>query len=197
MSAAAPTTAPSTTPPAPISRTVRLIRVAVLLVAGLAIAFSATQHENLSFDIGLTTAALGALGIAHIIEWVAAPAAYRTVVPLLLGLVAILSGLALPFTTSVLVFAFVVAGWALISAILEFLGATVRPGSRPDATLVGAAGVLLALFVLLVREDQVAVLGFFGAYALLVGIFLGISAFDTRRVTDTAGDQAGSTPAAR
>lgn len=197
MSAAAPTTAPSTTPPAPISRPVRLIRVAVLLVAGIAIAFSATQHENLSFDIGLATAALGAIGIAHLIEWVATPASHRTAVPLLLGIVSVLCGIALPFTTSVLLFAVVVAGWGLVSAILEFLGATVRPGSRPDATLVGASGVLLALLVLLVREDQVAVLGFFGAYTLLVGIFLGISAFDTRRVTDTPSDEAGTAPAAR
>lgn len=198
MSAAVSTSARSTTTQPPISRTVRLIRVAVLIVAGMVIAFSATLHEHLSFDVGVTTAALGAIGVAHLIEWLAAPAPHRTAVPLMLGIISVLAGVILPFFTgSVLVFACVIAGWALISALLEFLGSAVRPGSRQDATLVGAAGVLLALCVLLVREDQVAVLGFFGAYAILVGVFLGISAFDTRRVTETTGDEAGTAPAAR
>ncbi|WP_206427569.1 hypothetical protein [Leucobacter chromiireducens] len=178
------------------SRAIRLLRVAVLLIAGLVIAFSATLHEQLGFDLGVATAALGAIGIAHLIEWFSLRPPARTVVPLLLGVIAVIAAVLLPFSSAPIAFAVVVAAWALASALLEFIGAAVRPGSRQDATLLGGAGVLLALLVLLFRDDQVAILGFFGAYALLTGVFLGISAFDTRRVSGAAGDAAGNVPAA-
>ena len=46
----------------------------------------------------------------------------------------------------------------------------------PSALLSGA----LALLILLFRDDLIAVIGFFGAYAIVRAVFLGISAFDTR-----------------
>ena len=181
MSAAVTTASPTTAPDAPASRSVRLIRVAVLLIAGLAIAFSATMHEQLGFDVAVVTASLAAIGAAHLIEALSAGAAGRRAVPALLAIVAFVAAAALPFGDSTIAFAIAIAAWSLVSALLEFIGAAVRPGSRADAPLVGGVGLLLAIVVLLVREDQVAVLGFFGAYAVIAGVFLGISAFDTRR----------------
>lgn len=168
------------------SRTVRLIRVGVLFIAGIVIAFSATMHEQLGFDIIVTAVAIGAVGVAHLIEWFSLRTAGGNPVPLLLGAAALIAAIALPFTGSAIGFAVVVAAWALVSALLEFLGMTIRPGTRQDAVLLGALGVLLSLFVLLVREDQVAILGFFGAYAIFAAVFLGISAFDTARTSRTA-----------
>ncbi|WP_336992126.1 hypothetical protein [Leucobacter sp. VD1] len=181
MSAAVPSAAEPTTPHVAVSRSVRLVRVAVLIIAGLAIAFSATMHERLGFDLGLTAASLGGIGIAHLIEWFARRATSPSSLPLMLGLTAVAAAIAVPFIASAVGFAVLIAAWSLISALLEFIGGVVQPGSRQDATLLGATGVLLALLTLLVREDPVAVLGFFGAYAVLNGVFLGISAFDTRR----------------
>lgn len=163
------------------SRPVRLIRVGVLFIAGIVIAFSATMHEQLGFDTAVAAGALGALGIAHLIEWVSLRAVGGNPVPLLLGIAAVIAAVVVPLTGSVIGFAVVIAAWALVSALLEFLGMTMRPGTRQDATLLGALGVLLALLVLLVREDQVAILGFFGAYAVVAAVFLGISAFDSAR----------------
>ncbi len=197
MSAVASSSAQSVAPEIAPSRAVRLLRVGVLLVAGLVIAFSATLHEQLGFDLGVASAALGAIGIAHFVEWFTLRAPARTVVPLLLGVVGVVAALLLPFSSAPIAFAVIVAAWALASALLEFIGAAVRPGSRQDSALLGGAGVLLALLVLLFRDDQVAILGFFGAYALLTGVFLGISAFDTRRAAGAAGDAAGASPAAR
>lgn len=188
MATAVPNAAESQTSDAGAPRAVRLVRVAVLLLAGLAIAFTATAHEQLGFDLGICSAALGAIGIAHFLEWFAQRAAHARVLPLLLGATAIIAAVALPFTASVMGFAVVIAAWSLVSALLEFIGAAVQPGSRQDATLLGGTGVLLALLVLLARDDQVAVLGFFGAYAVIAGVFLGISAFDARRA------EAGSAP---
>lgn len=178
--AAESATASRPTNPLP-SRSVRLIRVAVLVVAGIVIAFSATMHEQLGFDTAVAAVAIGAVGIAHGVEWVSLRASGGSPVALLLGIAAVISAVVLPLTSSVIGFAVVVAAWALVSALLEFLGMVTRPGTRQDAALLGALGVLLALLVLLVREDQVAILGFFGAYAIFAGVFLGISAFDAAR----------------
>lgn len=181
MAAAVPTAAESTTPEAPVSRAVRLVRAIVLLLGGLAITFSATLHEQLGFDLGISAAVIGAVGIAHLVEWVSRRGSSPSAVPLIAGAVSVVAAVALPFTASAIGFAVTVAAWALVAALLEFVGAAVRPGSRPDATLLGAIGVLLALLALLFREDPVAVVGLLGAYAIIAGVFLAISAFDIRR----------------
>ncbi|UOQ57082.1 hypothetical protein MUN78_15710 [Leucobacter allii] len=177
--AAAPAGGPAT-PDALPSRGVRLFRVAVLLVAGLAIAFSATMHERLGFDLALASVALGAIGVAHLVHVLRGRAAGGVAIPALLGAVALVAALVVPFTGTAIGFAVAIAAWALVSALLEFIGAAVRPGSRQDATLLGAIGILLAICALLVRDDPVAILGFFGGYAIVAGVFLGISAFDRR-----------------
>ena len=173
MSDAVDMTGRPTTPNASAGRGIRLLRAAVLFVAGLGIAFTATMHARLSFDIGVTTAVLGVLGIVHLAAWFSSRA---SAIPLLLGVVAIVAAILVPFTSSAVGFAVVVAAWSLASALLEFVGAAAV--QRSDATLLGALGVLLSILVLLVREDPVAVLGFFGGYAVIAGVFLGISAFD-------------------
>lgn len=177
------------------ARPIRLIRVGVLFVAGVVIAFSATMHEQLGFDTAVAAVAIGAVGVAHLIEWFSLRATGGNPVPLLLGVTAVIAAIVLPLSASVLGFAVTVAAWALVSALLEFLGMTTRPGTRQDATLLGALGLLLALLVLLVREDQVAILGFFGAYAIFAGVFLGISAFDSGRSVRSAATEAHSAAA--
>ena len=180
MTTAVLNAAESAKPEAPVSRSVRLVRVAVLLVAGMAIAFSAVMHENLGFDVSVTAASLGAIGVAHLVEWGARRKTSPSALPLLLAVAGVAAAAVVLVTGSAIGFAVTVAAWALISALLEFIGAAVRPGSRQDATLLGSLGVLLAILTLLVREDPIAVLGFFGAYAVMSGVFLGIAAFDTR-----------------
>ncbi|WP_336660076.1 hypothetical protein [Leucobacter sp. USHLN153] len=181
MPTAVASTAGSSTPEPPVSRAVRLVRVVVLLLAGFAIAFTAPLHEQLGFDVSVTAATLVAIAVAHLADWRARRAVGGGAVPLLLAIVSAGSAVVALRVDTPIAFAFTVAAWALISALLEFVGMTVHPGSRQDAVFLGAIGILLALLVILVREDQVAVLGFLGAYAVLAGVFLGISAFDPRR----------------
>lgn len=168
----------SADPAAPTSRGVRVTRAAILMLAGIAIAFTATMHEQLAFDRGITVIVLTALTLAHALEWVRARP--RTPIAPLLGLAALLAAIGVFFAESASLYAAVVAAWALISGLLEFIGATLRLRLRQDALLMGVIGILLAVLVLLVREDAVAILGFFGAYAVIGGVFLGISAFDQR-----------------
>ena len=170
-----------TDPSALAPRWVRLLRVIVLMLSGLFIAFTAALHEDFNFDFLVTAFALGAIGVVHVVEWFARSGSARTVIPLLLGIIALAATALLPVSGTVLGYAVVLAAWALISGLLEFVGMVVRPGSRQDGAIVGGAGVLLALAVLLFRTDIVAILGFFGAYTIIAGVFLGIAAFDAKR----------------
>lgn len=171
---------PSLLPP----RWARLLRSAVLIGTGLLITFSAAFHEQFGFDRAVVAAALAAIAVAHLIEGAQRRASGGAAVAFALGAVSLLAAALLMTVASQIAFAVVIAAWALASALLEFVGTTVLPGSRQDAPLIGGVGLLLALTVLLTRGDLVAVIGFFGAYAVIAGVFLGIAAFDTRRATE-------------
>lgn len=175
------------TPPTQISRGVRLLRVIVLLAAGLAITFTATLHEQISFDQTLLCISLGALGIAHLVHAFAARGSGSAPIALLLAIAAIAAAVLVPLSVMAspdlgvaTLVSITLAAWALVSGLLEFIGAFTQPGARQDALLLGALGVLLSILILVFRYDPVAVIGFFGAYAVIAGVFLGISAFDNR-----------------
>ncbi|MBP6684829.1 MAG: hypothetical protein KA158_05345 [Leucobacter sp.] len=171
---------PSLLPP----RWVRILRSVVLLAVGLAITFTATFHERFTFDLAVVVVALAVIGLVHLIEGWQRIGRAGSSIAFALGIVSVIAAALLGIFSSPMAFAVVIAGWALSSALLEFVGMVVTPGSRQDAPLVGAIGLVLALAVLLSRADLVAVIGFFGAYAVVAGVFLGIAALDTRRATE-------------
>ena len=148
---------------------------------GLVIAFSATMHENFAFDIAVVGTGLALIGLVHVIEWSQRRGTNGAPVALLLGLVSLAAAAVVFAQTTELGLAIVIASWSLVCALLEFLGLTVTPGSRQDAIIVGAVGMLLAVLVLVFRDDAVAVIGFFGGYAVIAGVFLAIAGFDARR----------------
>ncbi|MGO3146987.1 MAG: hypothetical protein ACTIJ6_04835 [Leucobacter sp.] len=169
-----------------LPRWTTLLRAGVLLVVGLVIAFSATLHENFAFDVALTSSGLALIGAVYIIECSQRRGKQGAPIALLLGIVSFAAA-ATVFTVRIeFAFAIVIAAWALVCALFEFLGMTVAPGSRQDAAIIGAAGMLLAVLVLVFRDDAVAVIGFFGAYAVIAGVFLGIAGFDVRRGDEAA-----------
>lgn len=164
-----------------LPRWIMLLRAGILLAVGFAVTFSATLHETFLFDIALTSAGLTLLGAAHLIEWSQRRGRSGAPIALFLGIVSLAAAAAV-FTIRIeLAFAVVLAAWALACALLEFLGMTVAPGTRQDAAIIGAISMLLALLVLLFRDDVVAVIGFFGGFSVVAGVFLGIAAFDARR----------------
>lgn len=175
------------TPGAAPSRGIRLVRVAVLLLSALAIVFTATLHENLGFDrvvIAMTTAALA---LVLLVEWfVRGPR--RNPALLLQAIAALGATIGVALAGEAVLVAVVIAAWALVTALLDFVAATLGLAERGEGTVLGALGLLLALAVLLVREDPVATIGFFGVYVLIAGVYLGIAAFDQR--TARTADQA-------
>lgn len=161
-------------------RAAQLVRVTVLLVIGLAIAFTAPLHEQLGFDRSMFVTALTLIGAATVVEyfalrgtaeswWVAARA--------IVAFAAAGSALATADSASL---ALVVTVWAMLTALITLMrllrGVQPRKVAVPSLLL----SVGLALAAILTREDPVAVIGFFGAYAMIRGVFLGISAFDPR-----------------
>lgn len=163
------------------SRAAALVRVGVLAAAGLGITFTATLHEQLAFDRLVVALTFAALAASHVFIWTATARAARTSARLLLAGVSLVAAIAMLFVAAPIAFALVLAAWALVSGLLEFIGGALGGGAKQDATLMGATGVLLAVLALLFRDDQVATLGFFGAYAIVGAVFLGISAFDGKR----------------
>lgn len=171
----------SATPVHGRARFASLIRVIVLAVAGLLITFTATLHAQLAFDRTVIAATFAALAITHVIGWASAERSVRRTPRILLAAVAVAAAVATALVGTPLAFALVVAAWALVSGLLEFIDGALRGRQRQDTTLMGALGLLLAILVLLFRDDQIATLGFFGGYAIIGAVFLGISAVDAAR----------------
>lgn len=161
-------------------RAAQFARAGVLIAVGVAIAFTAPLHRELDFDLVVLVAGLTLIGAATLFEyysmrgtteswWIAA----RAVV----AIAAAGSLLAVSDSTSM---ALVIALWAALTALITLMrlarGVQTMKVAVPSLLL----SVALALTAFLARQDPVAVIGFFGAYAIIRGVFLGITAFDHR-----------------
>ena len=156
-----------------------LLRAAPLLVAGLVITFTADHSARLGLlALGLLGAALAAtLGF---------PALGLPRDEPLRGLHATLAGLALATGAVALLrldaglpFLLVIAsGWAVLSGAVELVWGIrhrTRHAVARDAIVVGGATLALAV-VLASVADSISAVGFLGAYAIVVGVFLVIAA---------------------
>lgn len=166
------------------------LRPAVLVVIGLAVTFTAALHEQLVLDRWLIAASLLVLGLAHLAERRAAVPGSRGPIPLLLATVAIVVAVLQLFTATPTAVTLTLAAWALVSGLCELLGAMLGFSSRGDSVFLGALGVVLATLLLTVLADPVAALGFFGAYAIMAGVYTAISAFDSGARRRRTGDPA-------
>lgn len=82
--------------------------------------------------------------------------------------------------------------WALLAGAAEmFVGWRLPRGAalRTDWLVQGGMTVILALVVLSQPADSVAVIGFLGAWAIILGVYLAIAGFSAR--FDAAGVRAG------
>ncbi len=161
-------------------RAAQLVRATVLIVIGLAIAFTAPFHEQLGFDRAMLVTALTLIGAATVFEYFALSGTSESWWVAARAIVAFAgagSAIAAADRASI---ALVVTVWAALTALITLMrllrGAQLKKVAVPSLLL--SAG--LALAAILTREDPVAVIGFFGAYAMIRGVFLGISAFDPR-----------------
>ena len=164
-------------------RRARLLRAAVLLIAGIVIAFTATLHSDPVFDRWVLFASLLAIGITTVVEFFAlraTPASWLVATRATLALVA---AAAILVSNSAFDTSLVLAVWAATSVIIAVVRVTQGSQSRGVAVPSAFLSGVLAVLVLVFRDDLIAVIGLFGAYAIVRGVFLGISAFDTRGTT--------------
>lgn len=122
-----------------LPRWMLLFRAGVLLAAGLTITFSATMHETFGFDLVVVATSLVIIGLMHLVEGVLRRGTTGVTVPYLLWFVSLLAAAVMVFTSNQTAFALTISAWALVSALLEFIGLTVAPGSRQDGVIIGAS----------------------------------------------------------
>lgn len=159
-------------------RMARLIRAIALVGVGVAIALTAVWHESFEFDRWMLLAGLTVIGAVTLIEYWALRSTLESWWVAARAIIAFAAAGSLIAVADIPSLALVVVAWAALTAVITLMrlmrGVQQRRVAVPSAVL----SLALAVVTLLVREDPVAIIGFFGAYAVIRGVFLGISAFD-------------------
>lgn len=168
----------------------QLTRAGVLLAVGLAIAFTAPLHEQLGFDLWALITALVLIGAATLVEYFAMRGTAESWWIAARATVALAAAGSLIAVSDSATLALVLALWAALTALITLM----RLVRGVQSTRVAVPSLLLSLALavtaLVFRDDPVAVIGFFGAYAIIRGVFLGITAFDPRPAGAASGDDA-------
>ena len=165
-------------------RAAQLVRAAVLVVVGVVIAFTAPLHRELGFDLWVLGGGLALIGAATLLEYFALRGTSESWWIAARAVVAFAAAGSLLAVSDSLTMALVLALWAALTAVITIMRLTrgVQPMKVAVPSLLLSA--TLAVLVLLFRDDAVALIGFFGAYAIIRGVFLGIAAFDPRPAND-------------
>lgn len=163
---------------------VSFVRSITLLAVGLAIAFTAghtAQFGLITFGVMalVSSVTLGVLaGGLESSTRARGLHIWQSLVSLVVGALAV--GLS---TTGTLFLLWAIVLWSLLVGVAEaFAGWRLPAGSalRQDWIVQGAMTVLLALVVLSQSADSVAVVGFVGAWAIIMGVYLAIAGFSAR-----------------
>lgn len=159
-------------------RTAQLLRASVLVVVGVGIAFTAPLHRQLAFDQWVLFVAFALLGAATMLEYRAVKASMESWWLAARAVLAFAAAGAMIAVADTFSLALTVSLWALLTAGVT----SARYVRKVQPSRVALPSLLLslalALTVFLAREDAVAIIGFFGAYAIVRGVFLAISALD-------------------
>lgn len=165
----------------------QLVRAIVAAAAGIAITLD--QDHTAAYGIGMFAAFAIVAGLVVAAFWFVAGVADRA-----LWLVQGLLGVAAGVVTLVLhtggigALLYGVSVWALLTGAAELVGGwRARRGASEftisaarDRMVVGAATVVLAIVYLVIPAEHRLVVGLFGAYAIVLGVYLAIGAFSLR-----------------
>lgn len=180
-------------------------RVVVLLASGATIAFTATSHSDPKFSllvmgVSLVMISLPSFGEFFVLRkrtasWLLAVKSAATLLAGVAMLVllervnhelvsAVGTAGQLPPTIVnqyAVSAATIIAVWAALSAGLKVALTSAKAEPRSMALPSAALSAFLAVMVLMTSDDFVAIIGFFGAYAIVRAVFLGIAVFDMKR----------------
>lgn len=167
---------------------VALVRAVVALIAAAIITFSADHSAPLGLIVfgayALATGIVGIVGAFAIIDRVLRG------VSIAQGAFGVIAGvLALALHDSGLgVLLYTVSVWAALTGFAElYCGLRVRSRNvvSRDWLIVGGLTAILAIVYLVIPADSVLAVGLFGAYAAVVGVYVGIGAFSLKWATTT------------
>ena len=172
-----------------IQRLPSILRAVVLIAIGLTVTFSALMHETFWFNRLLVLLSFATLAAVQAIAW--ASPKLRPFLPGTGGGAVAIDAVAAVVVLSiggesVTSLTHTVAGWAIVSAIAAAVSSR-RPLSQRllsqgrcfrDSAIHAVVLAGLAVAVELTLGDQVMLIGFFGAYAMMAGVFLAIRAAD-------------------
>ena len=196
-----PHSAASASAPAALVRAAVLLRALPLIVVGLIITFTADHSTAIGFVmlsvLGLASGASLGLGALRLPSRDALRALHLG----LATLAVIVGVLSLALSSRSLGFLLLLVGaYAAFGGVGELVWGIRRRGVHPfarDAIVVGGATALLALVTALIG-DPVSAVGFLGAYAIIVGVFLVIAGLSiSAPAPDTAADTAADTASER
>ena len=155
-----------------------IVKAAAALVAGIFITFSQVHDANLAMS-GFAIIASGWFIAASI-------SALRKQNPILSVVVIVASALMVRFATSfdannATTMAWVLLeAWAIFVALIEIISAlraTKKSSARRDHLISAglAAGLFVSQILITAASDSVSHVGFLGAYAIILGVHLGIT----------------------
>lgn len=162
------------------------MRAALLVLAGAAITFTATLHDTafsqLLFAVSVLVVALGELitGLG-----VAPRGRVSTLTVAQTVLAAGAAGATLLTSNNFGFFTLTVTLWAAATAIIEvwFSWKATRRSPGREIRVVGVITGLLAVLLVVIPSTPTSVIGLYGGYCFVVGVYVAIAAFD--RVSET------------
>lgn len=154
-------------------------RAAVLLAVGLVVTFTAASHSDVAFDITMLAVSFLLIGLATGVEYLALRGAAESWWVAARAVIAFGAFGAMLVVSDALSMALILATWAVLTALTTLMRVVrhVQPAKVAVPSLL--LSLALAGAVLFAPNDEVAAIGFFGAYAIIRGVFLGIAAFDS------------------
>ena len=164
------------------------VRAAIFVSVGLFITFTQSHSAATGlFALAIFGIGFAVLNVAATIwakgKFLSVESLPLTVISLAVGLLAALIPHTEP-TAQALAFVYLVAGWAVISAALEFYVAN-RKGFRSragkDGLITAVLGLAIGLLFLIAPLDIVSAVGFFGAYLVICGVHLAIAALTPQK----------------
>jgi uncharacterized membrane protein HdeD (DUF308 family) len=166
---------------------VQLLGAVIALIAGVVVTFSPDHSPSFGLSV-FAGYALVSGGVIAGTAFRAERSRFATAVTVAQGLIGVGTGLAALLilvlgASSIVTLVAVLVVWALPNAAADLtLGlrrSEASPASR-DHVVIGVAAGLLAVVALLGLTDSVLVVGAFGAFAAIVGVYLAIAAFTLR-----------------
>lgn len=158
----------------PVLRAYLFVPAVILFLTGLAVTFTQVLHDDQTFNAWL----VAAFGVIFGISLWLAPTlgGVRTRQSMIVAGFSILLGIAAPFATSAALLGLLLLVWASVLTIAEIWRWVVS--RERDALTIGIFAALLAAVLAFGARELPAVMGFFAAYCIIIGVYVGIAALD-------------------